>query len=58
MVSEIILKKIEKKSAESRVKEFVKDILDLERRHMLTHYPRYGEDYEKILSKHLLRRRK
>ena len=58
MVSEIILKKIEKKSAEKEIKEFVKDILDLERRHTLIHYPRYSEDYEKILSKHLSRMRK
>ena len=53
MISEIILDKIKEKKVEGKIKEFVKEILDLERRHMFLRYPRYSEDYDKILSKFL-----
>lgn len=52
-ISEIILKKIDETKKKEYVKEFVKEILEIERQHMLTGYPRFSEDYDKIISKHL-----
>jgi len=51
-INEIILKKIENKKIEKTIKEIIKELLELERRHMLTRYPRFSEDYDKIISKH------
>ena len=54
-VNEIILEKIEKKEIDKAVKEILKELLDLERKHMLLKYPRFSEDYEKIISKWIIR---
>lgn len=53
MISERILDKIKGKKVEEKIKEFVKEILDVERKNMFTNYPRYSEDYDKILSRYL-----
>lgn len=54
-VNEIIIKKIEEKKVDTTIKEILKELLDLERQHMLLKYPRFSEDYEKIISKSLVR---
>ena len=55
-VNEIIIKKIEEKNVDITIKEILKELLDLERRHMLLRYPRFSEDYERIISKRLVKR--
>jgi len=57
-VNEIIIKKIEEKKVDTAIKEILKELLDLERQHMLLKYPRFSEDYEKIISKSLVRKLK
>lgn len=56
-VNEIIIEKIKKKNVDKVVKEILKELLDLERRHMLIRYPRFSEDYEKIISKWMVKSR-
>ena len=53
-INEIILKKIDKMNADESIKEVVRQILDLERKHMLIRYPRFSEDYDLILSRHIM----
>jgi len=53
-INEIIIKKIDGSKMEKKIKEIVKEILDIERRHMQLRYPRFSEDYDKIISKYLV----
>jgi len=55
-INEIIIEKIDKKNVDKSIKEILKELLDLERQHMLLQYPRFSEDYEKIISRWLVRR--
>lgn len=58
VISEIILEKIKGKKVEGHIKELVEEILDVEKRHMLIRYPRFSEDYDRIISKYLARLKK
>jgi mannitol-1-phosphate/altronate dehydrogenase len=58
MISEIILKKIKESTEDENIKELVKELLEIERRHLLIKYPRFSEDYDKIFSKYLMRMKK
>jgi hypothetical protein len=53
-INEIIIEKIKKMKADNNVKEIVIKILDLERQHMLIRYPRFSEDYDLIISRHMM----
>lgn len=54
-VNEIILEKIEKKKVDKIIKEILKELLEKERQNMLLRYPRFSEDYEKIISSKLVK---
>lgn len=54
-VNEIILEKIEKKKVDKIIREILKQLLEKERENMLLRYPRFSEDYEKIISAKLVK---
>ena len=54
-VNEIILEKIEEKKVDKIIKEILKELLEKERQNMLLRYPRFSEDYEKIISSKLVK---
>jgi len=58
MISEIILEKIKESKEDEDIKELVKELLEIERRHLLIKCLRFSEDYDKIFSKYLMRMKK
>ena len=57
-INEIIIEKIEKKKVDKIIKEILKELLEKERENMLLRYPRFSEDYEKIISTKLVKSEK
>jgi len=48
-INDRLIKYIDEVSCEENIREFIKQLLFIELRNFNNNYPRYGEDYERII---------